>query len=83
MLGLVRAWQKGYTCDMSTLAEIEAAADALPPDEKQQLLLFIAARLRAQGGSLPPPRRFSAEQINAWIEQDEAEMKRIQEGEAK
>lgn len=68
---------------MSTLAESEAAADALPPDEKQQLLLFIAARLRAQGGSLPPPRRFSAEQINAWIEQDEAEMKRIQEGEAK
>jgi len=36
---------------MSTLKEIEAAADALPPAQKQELLLFLAARLRAQGGS--------------------------------
>jgi hypothetical protein len=67
---------------MSTLAEIEAAADALPPDEKQQLLLFLAARLRAQGGSLPPPRQFTGDQLNAWIEQDEAEMKRFRDGQA-
>ncbi len=30
-----------------TLADIEAAADALPANEKQELLLFLAARLRA------------------------------------
>ena len=31
---------------MSTLPEIEAAAEALPPEEKEQLLQFLAARLR-------------------------------------
>ena len=30
---------------MSTLAEIEAAADALPKEQKKQLLTFLAARL--------------------------------------
>jgi hypothetical protein len=34
---------------MSTLAEIERAADALPPDEKRKLLVFLATRLRAEG----------------------------------
>jgi len=29
---------------MSTLAEIEAAADALPIEQKQALLFFLAAR---------------------------------------
>jgi len=30
---------------MSTLAEIESAAAALPEQEKEQLFLFLAARL--------------------------------------
>ena len=30
---------------MSTLTEIEAAADALPNEQKEQLLAFLAARL--------------------------------------
>ena len=34
---------------MSTLAEIEAAADSLPPEQKQELCLFLAARLRGAG----------------------------------
>ena len=49
----------------STLAEIEAAADALPPEQKQELLLFLAGRLRAQGAGLPEPRKFSREQMAA------------------
>jgi hypothetical protein len=61
---------------MSTLAEIEAAADALPDGDKQRLLLFLAARLRAQPGQLPPPRTFSPEQLQAWIADDEADMRR-------
>ena len=40
---------------MSNLGEIEAAADALPPEQKQELLLFLAARLRAQGTRMPEP----------------------------
>jgi hypothetical protein len=65
---------------MSTLAEIEAAADTLPSEQKQELLLFLATRLRAQGAELPDPRRFSREQMTAWIEEDEADMRRFSEG---
>jgi hypothetical protein len=64
---------------MTTLAEIEAAADALSPEQKQELLLFLAARLRAQGVPLPEPRTFSREQVARWIEQDEADMRRFRE----
>ena len=65
---------------MSTLAEIEAAADALTPEQKQELLLFLAARLRAQGIKLPEPRKFPREQISGWIAQDEADMQKFREG---
>jgi hypothetical protein len=63
---------------MSTLAEIESAADALSAPEKQELLLFLAARLQAGGQSLPPPRRFTREQVAAWVAADEAEWQRVQ-----
>lgn len=33
---------------MSTLAEIEAAADALPPEEKQKLIRFLTSRLNGE-----------------------------------
>jgi hypothetical protein len=72
--------QPRYNFNMSTLSEIEAAVDALPPADKQELLLFIAARLREQAGNLPPPRRFSGEQLRAWITEDEAEMQRFRDG---
>ena len=62
---------------MSTLAEIEAAADALPPEQKQELILFLAARLRAGNEELPPPREFSREQIEQWIADDEAGYRRF------
>jgi hypothetical protein len=63
---------------MSTLAEIEAAAEALPPEQKQELFLFLAARLR-DAGQLPTPRELSQEQIEAWIADDEAGMRRFRE----
>jgi hypothetical protein len=56
---------------MSTLAEIEAAADELRPEEKQELILFLSTRLRVAGAELPPPRSFSKEQIQQWIAEDE------------
>lgn len=62
---------------MTTLAEIEKAAAALPADQKQELLLFLAARLRAEGARLPEPRRFSRERIESWIAEDEAELDRL------
>ncbi len=65
---------------MSTLAEIEAAADNLPPEEKQELILFLAARLRKAGGRLPSPRTLTSEEVASWIAEDEADLRRWQEG---
>jgi hypothetical protein len=62
---------------MSTLSEIEAAVDLLPVADKQELLLFLAARLWEQGQDLPAPRRFSNEQMSSWIAEDEGDMRRI------
>lgn len=38
---------------MSTLAEIEQAAEKLSPEQKQELMLFLGARLRAERAGLP------------------------------
>ena len=65
-------------CPMSTLVEIESAADALSVPEKQELLLFLATRLQAGGQTLPPPRRFTREQVTAWVAADEEEWQRVQ-----
>ena len=65
---------------MSKLEEIEAAAESLPPEQKQELMLFLATRLRAQGVKLPEPRNFSREQMAAWIAEDEADMARFRDG---
>jgi hypothetical protein len=42
---------------MSTLLEIEAATEALPPEQKEELLLFLAKRLRAVAADKPHSRR--------------------------
>ena len=65
---------------MSTLAEIESAADALPPEEMQELLLFVAERLRAIRTRSPEPRKFTREQMDAWIAEDNEDMRQIREG---
>ena len=39
---------------MSTLAEIETAAEALPPEQKEELFRFLTARLRS---SDPQPQK--------------------------
>jgi hypothetical protein len=65
---------------MSSLDEIEAAAESLSPERKQELLLFLAARIRASGARPPAPRKFCREQVGLWIAEDEADMKRFPEG---
>jgi hypothetical protein len=65
---------------MGTLAEIEAAAEALSPEQKQELLLFLASRIRAERSRLPDARTFSRDQINGWIDEDERDMRRFREG---
>jgi len=55
---------------MSTLAEIESAAEALPPEQKQELFLFLATRLRTETGEMPPPRRHMTQaEVLAAIEE--------------
>lgn len=39
---------------MSTLLEIEAASEALPPEQKKELVRFLTARLRSLD---PQPRK--------------------------
>jgi hypothetical protein len=63
---------------MTTLLEIESAAKQLPASQKEALLLFLANALRSeQTAMLPPPRKFSREEIASWIAQDEADLRRL------
>jgi len=65
---------------MSTLAVIVSAADALPAEQKQELLLFLAVRLR-EGRTQPEPRDFTKEEMAGWIAEDEADMESFRRGE--
>ena len=64
---------------MSTLAEIEKAAEKLSSQQKQELMLFLGTRLRAERVGLPEPRQFSCEQTQSWIAEDEVDLKRFRE----
>jgi hypothetical protein len=57
---------------VTTLAQIERAAAALSREEKERLILFLAARLRGEGARPPAPRSLSRQQVDAWIADDEA-----------
>jgi hypothetical protein len=70
----------GILQTMSTLSEIEVAAERLVPEQKQELMLFLAARLRVQGAKLPEPIKFSPAEISGWIAEDEADMQRFLKG---
>lgn len=74
------AQKAGHFPRMSTLTEIEEATETLPPEQKQELILFLAASLRADGALVPPPRRFSKEEMAGWIAEDEADMERFRRG---
>ena len=68
----------GYLLTMTTLLEIESAAKELPASQKEALLLFLADALRSErDANLPAPRKFSGEEITAWIAEDESDFRRI------
>ena len=67
---------------MSTLQEIEAAADALPLNQKKQLIEFLASRVKGGNGeiSLTDLREFSgavrlSEDPLAWQQRVRGEWK--------
>jgi hypothetical protein len=61
---------------MTTLAQIETAVDALTAAEKQQLMLYVAACLQAQGVPLPETPPMPREKAGDWMAEDEAAMRR-------
>jgi hypothetical protein len=68
---------------MGTLIEIESAAEKLPLEEKRKLFQFLAKQLSHQGeraAKKPEPRKFTREQIAEWVERDEEDMRRFNEG---
>ena len=64
---------------MSTLAEIETAADSLPSEQKEELLRFLAMRLRRER-TLPTPRVYSDEELAAMLAEDEVAGARFRQG---
>ena len=62
---------------MSTLLEIEKAAEMLPTDQQRELFGFLLKKLRMDGPLLMEPRIFSAEELNAWMDEDEADLRGI------
>ena len=64
---------------MSTLAEIETAADSLSSEEKEELLRFLAMRLR-KDRVLPKPRVYPGEELATMLAEDEADGERFRQG---
>jgi len=60
--------------------EIEEAAAKLSPEQKRELPLFLAARLRADGAKIPPPLKYRREEMDSWIARDKADMEEFRRG---
>ena len=56
---------------MSSLLEIEEAADVLPIEEKKELVAFLLTRLRGVEDELPPVRDIPKTTIEKWVAEDE------------
>jgi len=60
---------------MSTLLEIEKAAEMLPSDQQRELFGFLLGKLRMDGPPLMMPMIFSVEEMNACM--DEADLREL------
>jgi len=77
--GSLRDRQDGPSIEaMRTLAELEKAVESLSPEDKQRLMVFLAARLRAENPRTPPPRKFTREEIEAWVKEDEKDARALE-----
>jgi hypothetical protein len=48
--------------------------------KRTELFLFLAQRLHKEQAPLPEPRLFPAEQVLAWMDEDEEAMRRFHAG---
>lgn len=62
----------GYGVVMSTVQEIEAAAEQLPSEQKEELLRLLAVRLRKDRAE-SKPRLYSSEEVASMVAEDEAD----------
>lgn len=62
----------GILAGMSTLAEIEAAAEALSASEKEQLFHSLAVAIRRER-ALPAVRIYSDAEVAAMLAEDEVD----------
>ncbi len=60
--------------------DVDVGFNASPVGVMAMQLLFLATRLHAAGGALPPPRDIPKEQIEKWIADDEAGHRRFLAG---
>lgn len=65
---------------MSSLLEIEQAAEVLPVEQKKELVAFLLTRLRASDDDLPPVCDIPKETIEGWVADDEEGYKRFLAG---
>ena len=65
---------------MSSLLEIEQAADVLPVEQKKELVAFLLTRLRAADDELPPVRDIPKKTIDRWVADDEEGYKKFLAG---
>ena len=56
---------------MTSLLEIEEAADVLSIEEKKKLVAFLLTRLRGVGDDFPPVRDIPKGTIDKWVADDE------------
>lgn len=65
---------------MSTLAEIESAAKALPAEQQRELLRFLLRIVPVDVGELPAaPRVFPDQEVAGWLQEDREAMRRFRE----
>jgi hypothetical protein len=74
---IVAGYDGGYDPTMSTLVEIESAAKQLPESDRQRLLISLMQSLRLTSQPLPVPRLFSIEEMQGWMDEDEADLKTL------
>jgi len=78
--GLLARNLSSTLASMSTLAEIEEAAEVLPVDQKQQLVAFLLTTMRKDGVVLPPLRDIPKATIEKWVEDDEEGYRKFKAG---
>lgn len=80
MMAVANPNTRCHNLSMTSLAEIERAAEQLPGAEQTELLYFLVQRLGEANLPLPEPREFSAGRLQQWMDKDEADMKRFKTG---